>query len=169
MRRIDSRLALMVVSLASLFISLPAQACQLVCIRTTAAFQGNFASTYPNMQAAADDKCHQEYPGFKAARSHDVLYNIPAGSDSVNGISSLSQNTWRLKATNNCTNFTALAGNGTVVKPCVDYQASGDWDGDPMTPDTLAAFNTCGPLGTTGFGTINVTCNTPQQILCCNM
>lgn len=169
MRRIDSRLALMVVSLASLFISLPAQACQLVCIRTTAAFQGNFASTYPNMQAAADDKCNQEYPGFKAARTHDVLYNIPAGSDSVNGISSLSQNTWRLKASNNCTNFTTLAGTGTVVKPCTDTSAYIDHDSDPMTPDVYTTMNTCGPVGTTGFGTISVFCNTAQQILCCNM
>lgn len=51
--------------------SLPAQACQLVCVLTTEVYNGNLGG-----QAGADAKCHAEYPGFKFARSGSILRNI---------------------------------------------------------------------------------------------
>lgn len=157
-------------ALLTMAYSLPSLACQTMCMRTRALHNGNLGGL-----AGADAKCNAEYPGFKAARSPDIVLNVSGaneGTDLAKGSTTLLKDTWDVGYVgNNCTNWTNGSNGalGASSIACFDYQTWSDHDFDPGTPDTAMTFNTCGATGQTGFKATSIACNNTKSILCCNV
>ena len=145
--------------------ALPAQACQLICVRTQASYNGNLGG-----MTGANAKCHAEFPGFKAAKGTDVLFSIlPEGGD-------LWDNIWNLAPSSgsHCSNWTSTSGSGAVSQYCYNKYGGSSFNGTSYIPTFT---NSC-----TGEATgdenrapsklvrgASDSCNNPKRLLCCNI
>lgn len=138
----------------------PANACQLVCMYTEIAYEGDLGGL-----AGADAKCALQFPGFKFARSRHALMNLSGLAGSVE-----TQTTY--------TNQTYAHPNGIAAAPISSISTSSP--NASAIPHAWTGFNGCinwtsnsaaqtGPINKLNGPGYFAPCNANLPLLCCNM
>ena len=157
----------LLMALITLTYSMPSAACQLVCMRTKAKYDGRLTgmfegTNYTDGWLGGDARCRKEYPNFKMARSGDMRGNT-AGGMTLEG--------WGAGALAGCGNWNSSNGSTqysyTVEVQCADYNQPAYYDENSnwFPSQTL---NTCGINGSSGIARkqLSAPCSTQMPIIC---
>jgi len=129
------------VLIALLGVAAPAHACELICVQTTQAYDGNLGGL-----AGADAKCAAEFPGFRFMRTPMNVLQVAGGTAGSYGGSGQIPAAWTNEKTNNCGNWTSnSSGYGTTIAAFLNSSAS---------------YSEARP---------NQWCSSPTPLWCCNM
>jgi hypothetical protein len=145
---------------ALLFVT-PANACELICIKTENRYSGDLGGL-----AGADAKCAAEYPGFKFSRSASLVEGYAVSkSYGVPGITG--GYTWGIQPP--YTNILDGGGNfrffgtawaGGVINNCSDWTSTSN----------VIPGNAMGRQGSSTQLYVDIaTCNHTLSLICCNM